>query len=254
MTVTMRQMLEAGVHFGHQTRFWNPRMAQYIFGQRNKIHIVNLEKTMVKYREAMDFIRKLAANKGNVMFVGTKRQAREIVAEEARRAGMPYVDERWLGGMLTNFKTVKQSIKRLKDLEVMVEDGTIERLSKKEALMTTREIEKLTKAIGGIKDMGGLPDAIFVIDVGYHKIALTEAKKLGIPLIAVVDTNHSPEGVDFVIPGNDDSSRAIRLYARGVADAVIEGRNQSVQEIVAAGADEFVEVEEDAGEAEQGEA
>jgi len=254
MTVTMRQMLEAGVHFGHQTRFWNPRMAPYIFGQRNKIHIVNLEKTMVKYREAMDFIRKLAANKGNVMFVGTKRQAREIVAEEARRAGMPYVDERWLGGMLTNFKTVKQSIKRLKDLEVMVEDGTIERLSKKEALMTTREIEKLTKAIGGIKDMGGLPDAIFVIDVGYHKIALTEAKKLGIPLIAVVDTNHSPEGVDFVIPGNDDSSRAIRLYARGVADAVIEGRNQSVQEIVAAGADEFVEVEEEAGEAEQGEA
>jgi small subunit ribosomal protein S2 len=254
MTVTMRQMLEAGVHFGHQTRFWNPRMAPYIFGQRNKIHIVNLEKTMVKYREAMDFIRKLAANKGNVLFVGTKRQSREIIAEEARRAGMPYVDERWLGGMLTNFKTVKQSIKRLKDLEVMAEDGTIERLSKKEALMTSREIEKLSKSIGGIKDMGGLPDAIFVIDVGYHKIALTEAKKLGIPLIAVVDTNHSPEGVDFVIPGNDDSSRAIRLYARGVADAVIEGRNQSVQEIVAAGADEFVEVEEEAGEGEQGEA
>ena len=254
MTVTMRQMLEAGVHFGHQTRFWNPRMAPYIFGQRNKIHIVNLEKTMVKYREAMDFIRKLAANKGSVLFVGTKRQSREIIAEEARRAGMPYVDERWLGGMLTNFKTVKQSIKRLKDLEVMAEDGTIERLSKKEALMTSREIEKLSKSIGGIKDMGGLPDAIFVIDVGYHKIALTEAKKLGIPLIAVVDTNHSPEGVDFVIPGNDDSSRAIRLYARGVADAVIEGRNQSVQEIVAAGADEFVEVEEEAGEGEQGEA
>jgi small subunit ribosomal protein S2 len=229
-------------------------MAPFIFGQRNKIHIVNLEKTMVKYREAMDFIRKLAANKGNVLFVGTKRQSREIIAEEARRAGMPYVDERWLGGMLTNFKTVKQSIKRLKDLEVMAEDGTIERLSKKEALMTSREIEKLSKSIGGIKDMGGLPDAIFVIDVGYHKIALTEAKKLGIPLIAVVDTNHSPEGVDFVIPGNDDSSRAIRLYARGVADAVIEGRNQSVQEIVAAGADEFVEVEEEAGEGEQGEA
>jgi small subunit ribosomal protein S2 len=256
MTVTMRQMLEAGVHFGHQTRFWNPRMAPFIFGQRNKIHIVNLEKTMVKYLEAMEYIRKLAANKGTVLFVGTKRQAREIVAEEARRAGMPFVDERWLGGMLTNFKTVRQSIKRLKDLETMVEDGTVERLSKKEALMTTREIEKLTKAIGGIKDMGGLPDAIFVIDVGYHKIALTEAKKLGIPLIAVVDTNHSPEGVDFIIPGNDDSSRAIRLYARGVADAVLEGRTQTIQEIVAAGSDEFVEVEveEEAGEAEQGEA
>lgn len=255
MTVTMRQMLEAGVHFGHQTRFWNPRMAPFIFGQRNKIHIVNLEKTMVKYHEAMDYVRKLSANKGTILFVGTKRQAREIVAEEARRAGMPYVDERWLGGMLTNFKTVKQSIKRLKDLEAMVEDGSIERLSKKEALMTTREIEKLSKSIGGIKDMGGLPDAIFVIDVGYHKIALTEAKKLGIPLVAVVDTNHSPEGVDFVIPGNDDSSRAIRLYARGVADAVLEGRSQSIQEIVAAGSDEFVEVEEEAGdEAEQGEA
>ena len=244
MTVTMRQMLEAGVHFGHQTRFWNPRMAAYIFGQRNKIHIVNLEKTMVKYREATDYVRKLASNKGTVLFVSTKRQAREIIAEEARRAGMPYVDERWLGGMLTNFKTVKQSIKRLKDLEAMVEDGSIERLSKKEALTTTREIDKLRKAIGGIKEMAGLPDAIFVIDVGYHKIAVTEAKKLGIPLVAVVDTNHSPESVDFVIPGNDDSSRAIRLYARGVADAVIEGRNQALEEVVAAGSDEFVEVEE----------
>lgn len=244
MTVTMRQMLEAGVHFGHQTRFWNPRMAAYIFGQRNKIHIVNLEKTMVKYREATDYVRKLAANKGTVLFVSTKRQAREIIAEEAKRAGMPYVDERWLGGMLTNFKTVRQSIKRLKDLEAMVEDGSIERLSKKEALTTTREIDKLRKAIGGIKDMAGLPDSIFVIDVGYHKIAVTEAKKLGIPLVAVVDTNHSPESVDFVIPGNDDSSRAIRLYARGVADAVIEGRNQALEEVVAAGSDEFVEVEE----------
>ncbi|MCB1963222.1 MAG: 30S ribosomal protein S2 [Rhodocyclaceae bacterium] len=254
MSVTMRQMLEAGVHFGHQTRFWNPRMAPYIFGHRNKIHIVNLEKTMVKYREASDFVRKLAANKGTILFVGTKRQAREIVAEEAQRAGMPFVDERWLGGMLTNFKTVKQSIKRLKDMETIVEDGSIERLSKKEALMTTREIEKLRKSIGGIKDMAGLPDAIFVIDVGYHKIALTEARKLGIPLIAVVDTNHSPEGVDFVIPGNDDSSRAIRLYARGIADAVIEGRNQAIQEIVASGSDEFVEVEEEAGEAQEGQA
>lgn len=253
MTVTMRQMLEAGVHFGHQTRFWNPRMAPYIFGQRNKIHIVNLEKTMVKYREAIDYVRKLASNKGTVLFVSTKRQAREIIAEEAQRAGMPFVDERWLGGMLTNFKTVRQSIKRLKDLEAMVEDGSIERLSKKEALTTTREMGKLRKAIGGIKDMAGLPDAIFVIDVGYHKIAVTEAKKLGIPLVAVVDTNHSPEFVDLVIPGNDDSSRAIRLYARGVADAVIEGRNQTLEEIVAAGSDEFIEVEEvaDAPEGEQ---
>jgi small subunit ribosomal protein S2 len=248
MSVTMRQMLEAGIHFGHQTRFWNPRMAPYIFGQRNKIHIVNLEKTMVKYNEAMSFVRKLAANRGTVMLVGTKRQAREIVAEEARRAGMPFVDERWLGGMLTNFKTVKQSIKRLKEMEAMVEDGSIERLSKKEALMASREMEKLQKSIGGIKDMGGLPDALFVIDVGYHKIAITEAKKLGIPVVAVVDTNHSPEGIDYVIPGNDDSSRAIRLYARGVADAVLEGRSQVLQEIVAAGSDEFVEVEEGSGE------
>jgi len=184
MSVTMRQMLEAGVHFGHQTRFWNPRMAQYIFGQRNKIHIVNLEKTMVKYLEAMDYLRKLSANRGNILFVGTKRQAREIVAEEANRAGMPYVDERWLGGMLTNFKTVKQSIKRLKDMEVMAEDGSFDRLSKKEALMNSREMDKLRKSIGGIKEMGGLPDAIFVIDVGYHKIAITEAQKLGIPVIA----------------------------------------------------------------------
>ena len=237
MSVTMRQMLEAGVHFGHQTRFWNPRMAPYIFGHRNKIHIVNLEKTMVKYNEAMDFVRKLAANRGNILFVSTKRQAREILAEEARRAGMPYVDERWLGGMLTNFKTVKQSIKRLKEMEAMVEDGSIERLSKREALTARREMEKLQKSIGGIKDMGGLPDALFVIDVGYHKIAITEAQKLGIPVVAVVDTNHSPEGVDYVIPGNDDSSRAIRLYARGVADAVLQGRSQVLQEIVAAGGD-----------------
>ncbi|MDD3674915.1 MAG: 30S ribosomal protein S2 [Thauera propionica] len=245
MSVTMRQMLEAGVHFGHQTRFWNPRMAPYIFGQRNKIHIVNLEKTMVKYNEAMDFVRKLAANRGNILFVSTKRQAREIIAEEAGRAGMPFVDERWLGGMLTNFKTVKQSIKRLKEVEAMVEDGSIERLSKREALTVRREMEKLQKSIGGIKEMGGLPDALFVIDVGYHKIAITEAQKLGIPVVAVVDTNHSPEGVDYVIPGNDDSSRAIRLYARGVADAVLQGRSQVLQEIVDAGGDEFVEVDEE---------
>jgi len=245
MSVTMRQMLEAGVHFGHQTRFWNPRMAPFIFGQRNKIHIVNLEKTMVKYNEAMEFVRKLAANRGNILFVSTKRQAREIIAEEAQRAGMPFVDERWLGGMLTNFKTVKQSIKRLKEVEAMMEDGSIERLSKREALTVRRELEKLQKSIGGIKDMGGLPDALFVIDVGYHKIAITEAQKLGIPVVAVVDTNHSPEGVDYIIPGNDDSSRAIRLYARGVADAVLQGRSQVLQEIVDAGGDEFVEVEEE---------
>ena len=243
--VTMRQMLEAGVHFGHQTRFWNPKMASYIFGQRNKIHIVNLEKTMAKYNEAMAFIRKLSSNRGAILFVGTKRQAREILAEEARRAGMPYVDERWLGGMLTNFKTVKQSIKRLKDMEAMTEEGSTTRLSKKEALMASRELAKLQTSIGGIKDMNGLPDALFVIDVGYHKIAVQEAQKLGIPVIAVVDTNHSPDGIDYIIPGNDDSSRAIRLYARGAADAVLEGRSMALQDIVAAGEDEFVEVEDE---------
>jgi len=244
MAVTMRQMLEAGVHFGHQTRFWNPKMAPYIFGHRNKIHIVNLEKTLAKYNEAMAFVKKLAANHGTILFVGTKRQAREILAEEAQRAGMPYVDERWLGGMLTNFKTVKGSIKRLKDMEQMFEDGSVERLSKKEALLSKRELEKLQKSLGGIKDMAGLPDAMFVIDVGYHKIAVTEAKKLGIPVLGVVDTNHSPDGVDYVIPGNDDSSRAIRLYAQGVADAVLEGKNDMVQDVVAAVSDEFVEVQE----------
>ena len=244
MSTTMRQMLEAGVHFGHQTRFWNPKMAPFIFGHRNKIHIINLEKTLVKYQEAMAFLRKMSANKGTVLFVGTKRQAREIVREEALRAGAPFVDERWLGGMLTNFKTVKQSIKRLKELETMSQDGTFERLGKKEALMLQREMVKLEKSIGGIKDMNGLPDAIFVIDVGYHKIAITEAGKLGIPVVAVVDTNHTPEGIAYVIPGNDDSSRAIRLYARGAADAVLEGRSQSVQEVVAAVSDDFVEVDE----------
>jgi small subunit ribosomal protein S2 len=246
----MRQMLEAGVHFGHQTRFWNPKMATYIFGHRNKIHIINLEKTLAKYNEAIAFVKKLSAKKGSILFVGTKRQAREIIAEEAQRAGMPYVDERWLGGMLTNFKTVKLSIKRLKDLELMAQDGTFERLSKKEALTFSREMEKLQKSIGGIKDMPGLPDAIFVIDVGFHKISVTEAGKLGIPVIGIVDTNHSPEGVGYIIPGNDDSSRAIRLYARGVADAVLEGRNQALNEVVAAvaGEDEFVEVEEEAAE------
>ena len=246
MSVTMREMLEAGVHFGHQTRFWSPKMAPYIFGARNKIHIVNLEKTLAKYNEATAFVKKLSANRGNILFVSTKRQAREIVAEEAQRAGVPYVDQRWVGGMLTNFKTVKTSIKRLKDMEVAVEAGDLERMPKKEALTFRREMEKLQKSIGGIKEMNGLPDAIFVIDVGYHKIGITEAGKLGIPVIGVVDTNHSPEGVAYVIPGNDDSSRAIRLYARGMADAILEGRSQVIQEIVAAagGDDEFVEVVE----------
>ena len=242
MSATMRQMLEAGVHFGHQTRFWNPKMAPYIFGARSKIHIVNLEKTLVKYNEAMAFVRKLASNKGTILFVGTKRQAREIIAEEAIRADSPYVDQRWLGGMLTNFKTIKLSTKRLKDMETMMEDGSLDKLGKKEALMMQREFVKLEKSIGGIKEMNVLPDALFVIDVGYHKIAITEANKLGIPVIAVVDTNHSPEGIDYVIPGNDDSSSAIRLYARGVADSILEGRSQFVEEIVAAASgDEFVE-------------
>jgi len=240
MSVTIRQMLEAGVHFGHQTRYWNPKMADYIFGQRNKIHIVNLEKTLALYNDAMKYVRQLASNRGTVLFVGTKRQARDIVKEEALRCGMPFVDHRWLGGMLSNFKTVKGSIKRLKDLETMKTDGTFERMSKREALSLSRELDKLEKSLGGIKDMNALPDAVFVIDVGYHKIAVTEAKKLGIPIVAVVDTNHNPDGIAYVIPGNDDSSRAIRLYARGVADAVLEGKSQSVQEIVQGG-DEFVE-------------
>jgi len=239
----MREMLEAGVHFGHQTRYWNPRMAPYIFGHRNKIHIVNLEKTMEKYLEALKFVRRLATNKGTVLFVGTKRQAREIIKEEAQRCGAPYVDYRWLGGMLTNYKTVKQSIKRLKDIEVMARDGTLDKLPKKEALRYQREIVKLDRSLGGIKDMNGLPDALFVIDVGYQKGAVAEANKLGIPVIGVVDTNHTPEGVAYVIPGNDDSSRAIRLYVRGVADAVLEGRQDSLKEVVRGG-DEFVELEE----------
>lgn len=247
MSTTMRQMLEAGVHFGHQTRFWNPKMAPYIFGHRNKIHIVNLEQTLAKYNEAMDFVRKLAAKKGTILFVSTKRQAREIIAEEARRCGMPYVDDRWLGGMMTNFKTLKLSVKRLNELEQLETDGGFEKLTKKEALTLQREMDKLRKSIGGIKDMAGLPDAIFVIDVGYHKIAVTEAGKLGIPLVGVVDTNHSPEGVSYIIPGNDDSTRAIRLYARGVADAVLEGKSQEMGDLVQqlAGDEEFVEVAED---------
>ena len=247
MSVTMRQMLEAGVHFGHQTRYWNPKMAPYIFGHRNKIHIINLEKTLALYQDALKFVRQLAANKGSILFVGTKRQAREILHEEAVRCGMPYVDHRWLGGMLTNFKTVKLSIKRLKEMEGMVEDGSLERLSKKEALGIQRELAKLQRSLGGIKDLGGLPDALFIIDVGYHKGAVTEAVKLGIPVVAVIDTNHSPDKIAYVIPGNDDSSRAIRLYARGMADAVLEGRSQAVEEVVAASRDEFVEVSEEGG-------
>ncbi len=246
MSVTMREMLEAGVHFGHQTRFWNPKMAPFIFGHRNKIHIVNLEKTMAMFQEAMKYIRQLSANRGTILLVGTKRQARDIMAAEAQRAGVPYVDQRWLGGTLTNFKTIKTSIKRLKDMEAAIADGSVEKMSKKEALMFNRELDKLQKAIGGIKDMNGVPDAIFVIDVGYHKGAITEAAKLGIPVIGVVDTNHSPNGVTYVIPGNDDSSKAITLYARAVADAILEGRANSVAEIVEAvkGTDEFVEVDQ----------
>jgi len=239
----MREMLECGVHFGHQTRYWNPKMAPFIFGHRNKIHIINLEKTLALYQDALKFVRQMTANKGVIMFVGTKRQARDIVREEAQRCSAPYVDHRWLGGMLTNFKTVKASIKRLKDMESMAQDGTLDKMAKKEALNYQREIVKLERSLGGIKDMNGLPDALFVIDVGYHKGAIAEARKLGIPIIAVVDTNHNPEGVDYVIPGNDDSSRAIRLYARGVADAVLEGRSQVVQEIIG-GDEEFVEVED----------
>ena len=244
MSVTMRQMLEAGVHFGHQTRYWNPKMAPYIFGARNKIHIINLEKSLPMYQEALRFARQLTMNKGSILFVGTKRQAREIVREEATRAGAPYVDYRWLGGMLTNFKTVKGSIKRLKDMDAMVADGSMERLSKKEQLMNNREREKLERSLGGIKDMGGIPDALFVIDVGFHKIAVTEARTLGIPIIGVVDSNNSLDGIDYVIPGNDDSTRAIRLYARGVADAILEGRSQVITEMVAPPTEDFVEVEE----------
>jgi len=247
VSVTMRQMLEAGVHFGHQTRYWNPKMAPYIFGHRNKIHIINLEKTLTLYQDALKFARTLAANRQNILFVGTKRQAREIVREEAMRCQMPFVDHRWLGGMLTNFKTVKQSIKRLKEMEQMQVDGTFERISKKEALGLTREMAKLQRSLGGIKELSALPDALFIIDVGYQKGAVQEANKLGVPVIGVVDTNHNPEGIQYVIPGNDDSSRAIRLYARGMADAVLEGRSQSLEEVVAASRDEFVEVEDEEG-------
>jgi len=248
MSVSMREMLEAGVHFGHQTRFWNPKMAPFIFGHRNKIHIINLEKTQPMFEEAVKFARQLSANRGTILMVGTKRQAREIVATEARRAGVPFVEQRWLGGMLTNFKTVKSSIKRLKEMKVQQEAG-LDAMSKKEQLTFTREIEKLEKDIGGIQDMATLPDAIFIIDVGYHKIAVAEAKKLGIPMIGVVDSNHSPEGIDFVIPGNDDSSKAVTLYARAMADAILEGRANAVNDVVKAiaeASDEHAHDEHDA--------
>ena len=246
MSVSMREMLEAGVHFGHQTRFWDPKMAPYIFGHRNRIHIINLEKSLPMFQDAMKFAKQLSANRGNILMVGTKRQAREIVAMEAKRAGVPFVDQRWLGGMLTNFKTVKTSIKRLKEMKAQQEAG-LDSISKKEQLTFKREIDKLEKDIGGIQDMAALPDAIFVIDVGFHKIAILEAKKLGIPLIGVVDSNHSPLGIDYVIPGNDDSSKAVALYARGIADAIIEGRNSAGNEVVKMvqpeNSDEFVEVQ-----------
>jgi len=242
----MREMLEAGVHFGHQTRFWNPKMAPFIFGHRNKIHIINLEKTQPMFEEAVKFARQLSANRGTILMVGTKRQAREIVASEAKRAGVPFVEQRWLGGMLTNFKTVKSSIKRLKEMKVQLEGG-LDAMSKKEQLTFSRELDKLEKDIGGIQDMAALPDAIFIIDVGYHKIAVLEAKKLGIPMIGVVDSNHSPEGIDFVIPGNDDSSKAVTLYARAIADAILEGRANAAQDVIKAISEDkdedFVEVD-----------
>ncbi len=241
--VTMRQMLEAGVHFGHQTRYWNPKMAPYVFGQRNKIHIINLEKSLPLYNDAMNYLGKLASNKGKILFVGTKRQARDIVKQEAERCGMPYVDYRWLGGMLTNFKTVKQSIRRLKDLEAQEQDGTLAKLVKKEALMRQREKEKLDRSLGGIKDMGGLPDAMFVIDVGHEKNAISEAKKLGIPVVAAVDTNCDPSDVDYVIPGNDDAIRAISLYVAGAANAILEGKAVTAP-VTEGGTDEFIEVTE----------
>ena len=248
MSVTMREMLEAGVHFGHQTRFWNPKMAPYIYGHRNKIHIINLEKTLPAFEEALKFVRQLSAKRGTILMVGTKRQARDIVAAEAERAGVPSVNQRWLGGTLTNFKTVKTSLKKLKDMQAQIDAGTQPAI-KKEALMFTRDLNKLDKNLGGIQDMVALPDALFVIDVGYHKIAVQEAKKLGIPVIGVVDTNHSPIGIDYVIPGNDDSAKAVALYAKAVADAVLEGRANSSNEVVtavAAEGDEFVEVNEGA--------
>lgn len=243
--VTMRQMLEAGVHFGHQTRYWNPKMEPFIFGARGKIHIINLEETLPLFKESLDFLSRLAARRGTVMFVGTKRAASQAIAEEAARANSPYVSHRWLGGMLTNFRTVRQSINRLKELEQMETDGSFERLVKKEVLQLTRERNKLQQSLGGIKEMKGLPDALFVVDVGHESIAVAEARKLGIPVIAVVDTNHSPDNIDYVIPGNDDAIRAIRLYTQMAADAILEGRASAPSAGPAEGADEFVELDAD---------
>jgi small subunit ribosomal protein S2 len=242
-SVSMRQMLEAGVHFGHQTRFWNPKMAPFIFGERNRIHIINLEKTLPLYVEAADFVKHLVADGGRILFVGTKRSAREAIAREAARCGMPWVTHRWLGGMLTNFKTIRQSIKRLAEIDEMAANGLLDQRSKREAQMVRREREKLERSLGGIREMEGLPDALFVVDVGHEKIAIHEAQKLGIPVIAVVDTNCSPDGISYVIPGNDDAMRAIELYAGGVADAVIEGRSTIPE--VPVGEDEFVELDEE---------
>jgi len=239
--VSMRELLQAGAHFGHQTRFWNPKMDQYIFGARNKIHIVNLEHTVPLMIDALDYIKRLAGNKNQIMFVGTKRAAGKIIEEHAQRCGMPFVSHRWLGGMLTNYKTVRSSIKRLRELEEQEQDGTFAKLTKKEALMRTRIKDKLERSVGGIKDMGGLPDALFVIDVDHERIAVTEANKLGIPVIGIVDTNSNPDGIDYVIPGNDDAIRAIKLYVKAVADAILEGKAQNG---VAVAADEFVEVAE----------
>jgi small subunit ribosomal protein S2 len=224
-SVTMRQLLEAGAHFGHRTRYWSPKMEAFIFGSRNRIHIINLEQTLPLLKDAANFAGKLAANGGKILFVGTKRAAREVIEEEAKRSGMPYVSQRWLGGTLTNFKTVKLSIKRLKDMEKQIEDGTINRLNKKEQLDFTRELEKLKKSLGGIKEMPSLPDCLFIIDTGFEKIAVAEAKKLGIPVIAVVDSNNTPEGIDCVIPGNDDATRAIKVYTQAIAEAIIEGKS-----------------------------
>jgi small subunit ribosomal protein S2 len=238
----MRQMLEAGVHFGHQARYWNPQMSPYIFGERNKIHIINLEHTLPMFNEASNFLGKLASKKGIILFVGTKRVAQEAIKEAALRCGMPYVNRRWLGGMLTNYKTVRASIKRLKDLEMMVSDGTLNRLTKKEALSLNRELEKLERSLGGIKNMNQLPDALFIIDVGHEKIAVNEAVKLGIPIVGVVDSNNSPLNIDYIIPGNDDAIRSVTLYAHGIADSIIEGRQVSAE--IQVSEDDFVEVQE----------
>jgi small subunit ribosomal protein S2 len=242
-SMSMRQMLEAGVHFGHQTRFWNPKMAPFIFGERNRIHIINLEKTLPLYLEAADFIKNTVADGGKVLFVGTKRSAREAIAREAARCGMPYVSHRWLGGMLTNFKTIRQSIRRLTEIDEMAASGMLESRSKREAQMVRREREKLERSLGGIKEMEGLPDVMFVVDVGHENIAIHEAQKLGIPVVAIVDTNCAPDGISYVIPGNDDAMRAIELYASGIADAVIEGRATLPE--VPVGEDEFVELDEE---------